>query len=113
MVATLETTARLPAERERLLALGAGLVTVSLWASAFVGIRSASQHLSPGALALGRLTIASLALGSIVLWKREPLPSRRDVGAIALVGLFWVGLYNLALNAAERRVDVAVLPFPP
>ena len=105
MVATLETTARLPAERERLLALGAGLVTVSLWASAFVGIRSASQHLSPGALALGRLTIASLALGSIVLWKREPLPSRRDVGAIALVGLFWFGLYNLALNAAERRVD--------
>jgi drug/metabolite transporter (DMT)-like permease len=105
MVATLETTARLPAERERLLALGAGLVTVTLWASAFVGIRSASQHLSPGALALGRLTIASLALGSIVLWKREPLPSRRDVGAIALVGLFWFGLYNLALNAAERRVD--------
>jgi len=105
MVATLETTARLPAERERLLALGAGLVTVSLWASAFVGIRSASQHLSPGALALGRLGIASLALGSIVLWKREPLPSRRDVGAIALVGLFWFGLYNLALNAAERRVD--------
>jgi len=69
-MATLETTARAPAERERLLALGAGLVTVSLWASAFVGIRSASQHLSPGALALGRLTIASLALGSIVLWRR-------------------------------------------
>jgi hypothetical protein len=72
-MATLETTARAPADRERLLALGAGLVTVSLWASAFVGIRSASHHLSPGALALGRLTIASLALGSIVLWRREPL----------------------------------------
>ena len=104
-MATFETTAPAPADRERLLALGAGLVTVTLWASAFVGIRSASQHLSPGALALGRLTIASIALGSIVLWKREPLPSRRDVGAIALVGLFWFGLYNIALNAAERRVD--------
>src|SRR6266550_6785199 len=104
-MATFETTARAPADRERLLALGAGLVTVSLWASAFVGIRSASHHLSPGALALGRLTIASLALGSIVLWRREPLPGRRDVVAIAVVGLFWFGLYNIALNAAERRVD--------
>ena len=104
-MATFETTARAPADRERLLALGAGLVTVTLWASAFVGIRSASQHLSPGALAFGRLTIASLALGSIVLWRREPLPGRRDVAAIALVGLFWFGLYNISLNAAERRVD--------
>jgi drug/metabolite transporter (DMT)-like permease len=104
-MATIETTARAPADREGLLAAGAGLVTVTLWASAFVGIRSASQHLSPGALAFGRLAIASLALGSIVLWKREPLPGRRDVAAIALVGLFWFGLYNIALNAAEKRVD--------
>ena len=104
-MATIETTAHASADRERLLALGAGLVTVTLWASAFVGIRSASHHLSPGALAFGRLTIASLALGSIVLWRREPLPGRRDVALIALVGLFWFGLYNITLNAAERRVD--------
>ena len=61
-MATIETTARAPADRERLLALGAGLVTVTLWASAFVGIRSASHHLSPGALAFGRLAVASIAL---------------------------------------------------
>jgi drug/metabolite transporter (DMT)-like permease len=104
-MATFDATARVPADRERLLALGAGLVTVTLWASAFVGIRSASRELSPGALALGRLTIASLALGLIVLARREPLPSRRDFASIAVVGLFWFGLYNIALNAAERRVD--------
>jgi drug/metabolite transporter (DMT)-like permease len=104
-MATLETTARLPADRERMLALAAGLVTVTLWASAFVGIRSASHHLSPGALALGRLAIASLALGLIVLSRREPLPGRRDLVTIALVGVFWFGLYNIALNEAERRVD--------
>jgi drug/metabolite transporter (DMT)-like permease len=104
-MATLETAASPPAERERALALGAGLVTVTLWASAFVGIRSASHHLSPGALALGRLSIASLALGLIVLARRERLPSRRDLGTIALVGVFWFGLYNIALNEAERRVD--------
>jgi hypothetical protein len=45
------------------MALGAALVTVTLWASAFVAIRSASSQLSPEALALGRLAIASVALG--------------------------------------------------
>jgi drug/metabolite transporter (DMT)-like permease len=104
-MATLATTARLPAERERYLALGAALVTVTLWASAFVGIRDAGRHLSPGALALGRLTIASVALGLIVLARREPLPSRRDLARIAFVGVFWFGLYNIALIEAEQRVD--------
>jgi drug/metabolite transporter (DMT)-like permease len=104
-VATVETTASAPADRERLLALGAGLVTVTLWASAFVGIRSASHHLSPGALAFGRLSIASVALGLIALVRREPLPMRRDLAPIAVVGIFWFGLYNIALNAGERRVD--------
>jgi len=80
-------------------------VTVALWASAFVGIRSASQQLSPEALAFGRLAIASVALGLLVLVRREPLPSRRDLPAIALCGLFWFGLYNITLNEAERRVD--------
>jgi len=42
----------------------AAAVTVVLWASAFVSIRSAGGHFSPGALALGRLLVASLALGA-------------------------------------------------
>jgi drug/metabolite transporter (DMT)-like permease len=104
-MATLEATASVPSERERALALTAALVTVSLWASAFVGIRSASRALSPGALALGRLTIAAVALGLLALVRREPLPSRRDLPAIAFCGVAWFGLYNIALNEAERRVD--------
>jgi len=104
-MATLEATSSLSAERERLLALAAALVTVSLWASAFVGIRSASRELSPEALALGRLTIASVVLGLLVLARREPFPARRDLPAIAFCGVFWFGLYNIALNEAERRVD--------
>ena len=104
-MATLETTAHAPADRERLLAIGAALITVTLWASAFVGIRDAARHFSPGALALGRLSIAAVALGLIVLARREPLPSRRDLGVIAFVGVFWFGLYNIALNEAEQRVD--------
>jgi hypothetical protein len=38
----------------RQLALGAALLTVCLWASAFVGIRYAGRDLSPGPLALAR-----------------------------------------------------------
>jgi drug/metabolite transporter (DMT)-like permease len=101
----LKAESAVPSERERLLSLGAALVTVSLWASAFVGIRSASREMSPEALALGRLTIASIALGLLVLARREPLPSRRDLLPIAFVGVFWFGLYNIALMEAERRVD--------
>jgi drug/metabolite transporter (DMT)-like permease len=80
-------------------------VTVGLWASAFVGIRAASQQFSPEALALGRLTIASVALGLLVLVRREPLPSPRDLPAIALIGVLWFALYNIALMEGERRVD--------
>jgi len=105
MIGATGRTRRTQAERERLLALGAALVTVSLWASAFVGIRAASQQLSPEALALGRLTIASIALGLLVLARREPLPSPRDLAAIAFVGVFWFALYNIALMEGERRVD--------
>jgi drug/metabolite transporter (DMT)-like permease len=87
------------------MALGAALVTVTLWASAFVAIRSVSSQLSPEALALGRLAIASVALGVIVAVRRERLPALRDVPAIAFCGVFWMSLYNIALNEAERRVD--------
>jgi drug/metabolite transporter (DMT)-like permease len=87
------------------MALGAALVTVMLWASAFVAIRSASSQLSPEALALGRLAIASVALGLIVAIRRERLPPLRDLPAIAFCGVFWMGIYNIALNEAERRVD--------
>jgi drug/metabolite transporter (DMT)-like permease len=86
-------------------ALGAALVTVTLWASAFVAIRSASRQLSPEALALGRLTIGSIALGLLVAIRRERLPAARDLPAIAFCGVFWFALYNIALNEAERRVD--------
>jgi drug/metabolite transporter (DMT)-like permease len=104
-MATVDTTCEAPRERAHLLAPAAALLTVTLWASAFVGIRSAGHHLSPGALALGRLLVGSAALGMVVLVRREPLPARRDLGRIALCGVLWFALYSVVLNAAERRVD--------
>ncbi len=89
----------------RPMVVAAVLVTVVLWASAFVGIRSVARYLSPGALAFGRLSIASVALGCLMLVRRERLPSRRDLPGIALCGVLWFALYNIFLNEAEHRVD--------
>jgi drug/metabolite transporter (DMT)-like permease len=80
-------------------------ITVALWASAFVAIRYADRELSPGALALGRLLVGSAALGVLVLARRERLPGRRAFVGILVCGVLWFGVYNVALNAAETRVD--------
>jgi len=86
-------------------ALLAALITVSLWASAFVGIRAAGEDLSAGALSLGRLLVGSAVLGVVVLWRRERLPPRTDLAPLVVCGVLWFGVYNVALNEAERRVD--------
>ena len=86
----------------------AALITVAVWASAFVGIRSAGRDLAPGALALGRLLVGSVTLGIFVLARRQPLPKGRALAGTVVCGLLWFGLYNVALNAAERRVDAGV-----
>lgn len=102
--AATEVRVRADRHQERL-AVGAALITVVLWASAFVGIRSAGEDFSGGALSLGRLVVGSLVLGALVLVRRERLPPRRDVPGLLLCGVLWFGIYNVALNEAERRVD--------
>lgn len=86
-------------------ALVAAGITVLLWASAFVAIRSAGEHFSPGALALGRLLTGSIALGAVLLVRGEGLPPRRAWPGIAGAGVLWFGLYMVALNWGERHVD--------
>src|ERR1700760_4629551 len=89
----------------RRMALFAALLTVCLWASAFVGIRYAGRELSPGPLALARLLVASAALGAMMLIRRPPMVGRPGLRGVVVCGVLWFGAYNVALNAAERRVD--------
>ncbi|MFF9769298.1 DMT family transporter [Streptomyces sp. NPDC053086] len=91
--------------RPRILATGAAAVTVVLWASAFVSIRSAGDAYSPGALALGRLTAGALALGIVWAVRREGLPPRAAWRGILLSGVLWFGFYMVALNWGEQQVD--------
>src|SRR3954454_19976558 len=93
------------ARRPDRLALAAALITVGLWASAFVGIRAAGRDLSAGSLSLGRLLVGAAALGLLVAVRREALPARADLGRLLACGLLWFGAYNILLNAAEQRVD--------
>jgi drug/metabolite transporter (DMT)-like permease len=87
------------------LALVAGLVTVTLWGSAFVAIRDVGRTFSPGSIALGRLIVSLAVLGVAAAVRRERLPAWRDLGAIAAFGLLWLCVYSITLNEAERRVD--------
>ena len=87
------------------LAIGAALVTVVLWASAFVGIRDAASSFSPGSIALGRLLVGSVALGLLVAAQGWHRPGRRELGLILGSGLVWFAFYNVVLNEAERIVD--------
>jgi len=83
----------------------AAAVTVFLWASAFVAIRSAGEHYSPGALALGRLLAGSIVLVVFLVARGEGLPGRGAWPGIAISGVLWFGLYMVALNWGEQEVD--------
>jgi len=80
-------------------------VTLLLWSSAFVAIRYLGDDFSPGALSLGRLLVGAACLGVVALSRGVPRPSRRDLLSIVVIGVLWFGVYNVALNEGERRVD--------
>ncbi len=94
------------AETPLWLPVAACAFTLVAWASAFVGIRHLGESVPPGSLALGRLLVMAAALGVIVLLRGGArLPTRREWVLIVLGGATWFGVYNVTLNAAERRID--------
>jgi drug/metabolite transporter (DMT)-like permease len=82
-------------------------VTLLLWASAFVAIRHLGHDVSAGALSLGRLLIAALALSLLLLRSPRSRFTRNEVLLLLGCGVAWFGIYNLALNASEQRIDAA------
>lgn len=85
--------------------LAAVVVTVLAWASAFIAIRAVGADLSPGALALGRLLVGTAVLAVLSLGRGWVAPTRGEWGLLAVCGIGWFAVYNVALNAAERRLD--------
>ncbi|WP_151084318.1 DMT family transporter [Nocardioides cynanchi] len=91
--------------RSRWLPVAAVVVTLTLWASAFVAIRHLGHDFSAGALSLGRLAVGAVALGVVALSRGVPRPSGRDWLSLLVIGVLWFGVYNVSLNQGERHVD--------
>ena len=81
--------------------------TLVLWASAFVAIRHLGHDVSPGALSLGRLLIAAVALSFFLVRAPRSRFTRAEVLLLLACGIAWFGIYNIALNAGEQRIDAA------
>ncbi|WP_082563994.1 DMT family transporter [Nocardioides sp. Root140] len=79
--------------------------TLVCWASAFVAIRHLGHDVTPGALTIGRLGIAAIVLGIMVYRRPRTWPRGREWPLLIACGVMWFGIYNLALNEAERRID--------
>ncbi|MFL6156064.1 MAG: DMT family transporter, partial [Marmoricola sp.] len=90
-----------------LLPLFAVAVTLLLWASAFVAIRHLGHEVTPGALSLGRLLIAAVALSLFLVRSTRTRFTRNEVFLLLGCGVAWFGIYNLALNGSEQRIDAA------
>ncbi|MBK3381781.1 DMT family transporter [Streptomyces sp. DEF147AK] len=101
----MNTSSGTPGSWARWAAPAAASVTVVLWASAFVSIRSAGEAYSPGALALGRLLAGAAVLGAVAAVRRIGLPPRGAWPGILLSGVLWFGVYMVVLNWGEREVD--------
>lgn len=97
-----------PVEETRAwLPLAAVATTLVLWASAFVGIRHLGESVPPGALSLSRLLVMAIALLALMKGRLPRLPTKREWPLIVAGGASWFGVYNLALNESERRIDAA------
>ena len=88
------------------------VLTIALWASAFVGIRYAVESYHPGSLALLRYLIASVCM--IFIWKKNPGPSvirKQDILPLLLTGILGIALYNITLNHAEISISAGEASF--
>lgn len=88
------------------------VITMLLWASAFVGIRYSLIGYSPGSLALFRYFIASICM----LWLYLPIrhkrrPNLKELISIFILGTLGFGVYNVGLNYGEITVPAGIASF--
>jgi len=79
-------------------------VALTLWASAFAGIRAGLRAYSPGHLAILRFLVASLVLAIYAGIAHFRRPKWRDIPGLVLTGAIGITFYNIALNYGETRV---------
>ena len=87
-------------------------VTLILWGSAFVGIQEGLKYFTPGALALLRYSIGSVAILPLYfnLSSRTKI-TRKELPWLFLLGIIGFSLYNVLLNIGETMVSGAIASF--
>ncbi|MFC5742502.1 DMT family transporter [Dyella tabacisoli] len=93
-----------PTERLDGRALGAIAVALLTWSSAYAAIAFSLASFTPGQVAFARLLIGSLCFAVLMLFKRMPMPSRRDWPQLILLGLIGLTVYHVCLCYAETRI---------
>lgn len=88
--------------------IGAHLITIILWASAFPGIRFALTVYSPEHISLLRLLVGSFMLLIVAFILRIRLPEVRDIPVILLFGFLGFSVYQTALNYGEQTISAGV-----
>ena len=93
-------------------ALIALLVTVFLWGAAFIGIQKSLNYFTPGALALLRYSIGSIAILPLyfTLSNRTKI-TLKEFPWLLLLGIIGFSLYNVLLNIGETMVSGAIASF--
>jgi drug/metabolite transporter (DMT)-like permease len=87
-------------------------ITVFLWASAFVAIRSGLEGFSPGSLAFFRFLIAAICMTLIYI----NLPKKNKIATtdkllMLFIGAITLGIYHIGLNYGELTVSAGISSF--
>lgn len=93
-----------PSKPLRALAYALLLVTMVIWASAFVGIRRVLQEADAFSLTTARMLIAAASMLALGALARVRLPAMKDAPLIAAAGLCGFAFYNVALHIGMTDV---------
>ena len=86
--------------------------TVCIWASAFVAIRAALRGgYGPIQLAMLRYMTASVVLAIWSIFRRVPVPERRDWLRVAICSVVGLVFYAVLVNTGEIRVNAGMASF--
>ena len=90
------------------------LVTIFLWASAFVGIKylMADNLFSAGSLSFLRYLVASLSM--LILFiplKNKTKPNFKDLISFLILGFIGFFMYNVCINEGEKSISAGLANF--
>lgn len=103
-------TSTVPVTRDST-AIGAVVITILIWASAFPAIRAGLKDFGPIELGALRFAIAGVPAALYLLITRPGWPKGAEIWRILSGGIFFVALYTVLLNIGEQTVSAGAASF--